>query len=46
MLLSWHNLAYYQELMQGIRQAIAEGRFADFMAETQENWARGDLEPA
>ncbi|MBN8952044.1 MULTISPECIES: tRNA guanosine(34) transglycosylase Tgt [unclassified Rhizobium] len=45
MLLSWHNLAYYQELMQGIRQAIAEGRFADFMAETTENWARGDLEP-
>ncbi|MBB5572540.1 MULTISPECIES: tRNA guanosine(34) transglycosylase Tgt [Rhizobium] len=45
MLLSWHNLSYYQELMQGIRQAIAEGRFADFMAETQENWARGDLEP-
>jgi queuine tRNA-ribosyltransferase len=45
MLLSWHNLNYYQELMQGIRQAIAEGRFADFMAETQENWARGDLEP-
>ncbi|MQB43059.1 tRNA guanosine(34) transglycosylase Tgt [Rhizobium sp. ICMP 5592] len=45
MLLSWNNLAYYQELMQGIRQAIAEGRFADFMAETQENWAKGDLEP-
>ncbi|TIX89121.1 tRNA guanosine(34) transglycosylase Tgt [Rhizobium sp. P44RR-XXIV] len=45
MLLSWHNLAYYQELMQGIRKAIAEDRFADFMAETQENWARGDLEP-
>ncbi|HEX8047221.1 tRNA guanosine(34) transglycosylase Tgt, partial [Rhizobium sp.] len=45
MLLSWNNLAYYQELMQGIRQAIAEGCFADFMAETQENWARGDLEP-
>jgi len=45
MLLSWHNLAYYQELMQGIRRAIAEDRFADFMMETQENWARGDLEP-
>ncbi len=45
MLLSWHNLAYYQELMQGIRQAIEEGRFADFMAETQENWARGDIDP-
>ncbi|MFC5755363.1 tRNA guanosine(34) transglycosylase Tgt [Rhizobium sp. GCM10022189] len=45
MLLSWHNLNYYQELMQGIRKAIAEGRFADFMAETIEEWARGDIEP-
>ncbi len=45
MLLTWNNLAYYQELMQGIRKAIDEGRFADFMAETQEDWARGDLEP-
>ena len=42
MLLSWNNLSYYQELMQGIRTAIAEGRFSDFMAETQEAWARGD----
>jgi queuine tRNA-ribosyltransferase len=31
--------------MQGIRKAIAESRFADFMAETQEEWARGDLQP-
>jgi queuine tRNA-ribosyltransferase len=45
MLLSWHNLSYYQELMQGIRNAIDEGRFSDFMAETQETWARGDIEP-
>ncbi|QWW69487.1 tRNA guanosine(34) transglycosylase Tgt [Rhizobium sp. WYJ-E13] len=45
MLLSWHNLNYYQELMQGIRKAIAEDRFADFMAETIEEWARGDIEP-
>lgn len=45
MLLSWHNLAYYQELMQGIRTAIAQGRFADFMAETQEMWAKGDIDP-
>ncbi|TRL41890.1 tRNA guanosine(34) transglycosylase Tgt [Rhizobium straminoryzae] len=42
MLLSWNNLSYYQELMQGIRKAIAEGRYADFMAETQDAWARGD----
>jgi queuine tRNA-ribosyltransferase len=46
MLLTWNNLSYYQDLMSGIRKAIDEGRFADFMAETQENWARGDLEPA
>lgn len=45
MLLSWNNLSYYQELMQGIRKAIDEDRFADFMAETQEEWARGDLDP-
>jgi queuine tRNA-ribosyltransferase len=45
MLLTWNNLAYYQDLMAGIRKAIDEGRFKDFMAETQENWARGDLAP-
>ena len=42
MLLSWVNIAYYQHLMQGIRQAIADGRYADFMAETKQNWARGE----
>jgi queuine tRNA-ribosyltransferase len=28
-----HNLHYYQELMQGIRRAIEENRFGDFVAE-------------
>ncbi|MGE5027077.1 MAG: tRNA guanosine(34) transglycosylase Tgt, partial [Betaproteobacteria bacterium] len=28
-----HNLHYYQELMQGIRLAIDEGRFAEFVQE-------------
>jgi len=42
MLLSWVNIAYYQHLMQGIRQAIADGRYADFMAVTKEGWARGE----
>jgi len=45
MLLTWNNLSYYQDLMSGIRKAIEEGRFAEFAAETQENWARGDLAP-
>ena len=45
MLLTWNNLSYYQDLMSGIRKAIEEGRYADFMAETQESWARGDVAP-
>ncbi|MHB1592019.1 MAG: tRNA guanosine(34) transglycosylase Tgt [Sulfuricella sp.] len=28
-----HNLYYYQELMQGIRRAIEEGRFSEFVRE-------------
>jgi queuine tRNA-ribosyltransferase len=40
MLLTWANVAYYQELMQGIREAISNGRFKDFAAETRENWKR------
>ena len=40
MLLSWANVAYYQELMQGIRKALAERRFADFHAELKQTWAR------
>ncbi len=30
MLLSWHNLAYYQDLMSGLRAAIAEGVLAAY----------------
>jgi queuine tRNA-ribosyltransferase len=44
MLLTWVNLAYYQELMAGLRKAIAEQRLDDFIAETKEGWAKGDLE--
>jgi queuine tRNA-ribosyltransferase len=32
MLLTWHNLHYYQELMAGLREAIGAGRLADFAA--------------
>jgi queuine tRNA-ribosyltransferase len=38
MLLSWANVAYYQELMDGIRHAIEAGRFADFATETRAGW--------
>jgi queuine tRNA-ribosyltransferase len=30
MLLSWHNVAFYQKLMDDLRQAIAAGRAAEF----------------
>jgi queuine tRNA-ribosyltransferase len=42
MLLTEINLAYYQDLMTGMREAIAGGRFADFHAATKEGWARGE----
>ncbi|HEX5777450.1 MAG TPA: tRNA guanosine(34) transglycosylase Tgt [Xanthobacteraceae bacterium] len=38
MLLSWANIAYYQSLMAGIREAISAGRLKDFAAETRAGW--------
>jgi queuine tRNA-ribosyltransferase len=35
MLLSWANTAFYQELMQAMRAAIAAGRFAAWASETK-----------
>jgi len=45
MLLTWHNLHYYQELMAGLRGAIAEGRLAEFVAGFHSGRAEGDIEP-
>lgn len=45
MLLTWHNLHYFQELMQGLREAIAAGRLAGFVAEFQRQRAEGDIPP-
>ena len=45
MLLTWHNLHYYQELMAGMRAAIAAGRFAEFEAEFPAQRAQGDIAP-
>jgi queuine tRNA-ribosyltransferase len=46
MLLTWNNLAYYQELMAGLRKAIEDRRLDDFIAETKEGWARGEAKGA
>jgi queuine tRNA-ribosyltransferase len=45
MLLTWHNLHYYQELMQAMRDAISEGRFAAFEAAFHAQRAEGDIDP-
>jgi len=45
MLLTWHNLHYFQEIMQGMRDAIAAGRFAAWEADFHGGRAQGDIEP-
>ena len=43
MLITGINLAYYQELMVGLRNAITGGKLDDFIAETKQGWERGDI---
>ena len=42
MLLTWVNLAYYQDLMAGMRSAIAAKRFGEFAKQVRADWARDD----
>jgi queuine tRNA-ribosyltransferase len=42
-LLTWHNLHYYQTLMDGMRGAIAGGKFDAFIAEFHAERAKGDI---
>lgn len=44
MLLTWHNVAYYQRLMQGLRQALAEDKLSEFTAQFYADLAKGDIE--
>ena len=43
-LLTQHNLHHYQDLMQGIRDAIEAGNFDDFVATFHEEQAMGDFQ--
>lgn len=45
MLLTWHNLHYYQELMSEARSAITAGTFADFESRFHNDRSQGDIEP-
>lgn len=39
MLLTWHNLAYYQRIVRSARSAINAGRFSDYAAKLRALWA-------
>ena len=39
-LLSWHNVAYYQRLMRGLREAIVAGRLAAHAAALKGKWRK------
>ena len=45
MLLTWHNLHYFQEIMDGMRTAIAAGTFASWEADCHAGRAQGDIDP-
>src|ERR1700730_2196323 len=45
MLLSEINVAYYQRLMHGIRDAIAQRSFDEFYERTRTGWEQGDIAP-
>ena len=45
MLLSRHNITYYQDLTRGARDAIAEGRFDAYQQDFHDRYNSGDIEP-
>ncbi len=45
MLLTWHNLHYFQEIMQGMRGAISQGTFAEWQSQFHSLREQGDIEP-
>lgn len=45
MLLSQHNITYYQDLTRAARDAIQEGRFDAYQRQFHEDYSRGDIDP-
>ena len=45
MLLTWHNLQYYQDIMAGMREAITAGRFTQWQADFHAGREQGDIDP-
>lgn len=45
MLLTWHNVAFYQKLMSELREAIRTSSLFRFAESFSADWAHGDIEP-
>ncbi len=45
MLLTWHNLHYYQDIMRGLRGAIEGGALGHWIAAFEAEQAQGDIPP-
>ncbi|MCR9077961.1 MAG: tRNA guanosine(34) transglycosylase Tgt [Hyphomonadaceae bacterium] len=45
MVLSWHNIAFFQALMQQLRVSIADGTFGDLREQLSTRWARTKSKP-
>lgn len=45
MLLTWHNLHYFQELMAGLRDAVSQQSLDEFVATFHAVRAAGDIDP-
>lgn len=45
MLLTWHNLQFYQDLMAGLRKAIAQGALAEYANAFRTRYSEGDIDP-
>ncbi|MBT3992260.1 MAG: tRNA guanosine(34) transglycosylase Tgt [Rhodospirillaceae bacterium] len=45
MLLTWHNVHYYQDLMWWLRKSIGEGTLEEFVQRFHDDKLQGDIEP-
>jgi queuine tRNA-ribosyltransferase len=45
MLLTWHNVQYYQDFMRDLRAAIVQGNLETHAAAVRARWAEGDEPP-
>ncbi len=45
MLLTWHNLQFYQDLMANLREAIGEGQLTQYANSFRETYRMGDIDP-